>query len=678
MELLLEVDMSEYKNPFADNNTNLFTSEQISNFFTEPFELFNISKSIITEEKSSIIFEGGRSTGKTMLLRQFSYNVQKLILEHKTFLEKVKSDKYIGIYFRVDTPLLRSLDDLSEIIDDKILPNIIFTQYFELAIFKECLEIIKIFLKDKDLNNNNKEYKEIIDELSSLIPKYKFTQRDDIDSLLSYIINEKNYISEFQSLKALDIDNSIHFSPKCGIIFQGQLSNGFCKCSFLSNLGIADINMLLLIDEFESFSASQQKILNTAMRFSKEDGARFRIGMRPYGFKSHDTLNPEDFVKEGRDYIKVEIGNPLISKGNDTLYPELIKKISAKRLAAIPLFSNKCIIDFLGKNEDMEAEAKEIVKNNTTHFKIYLVEINKVREQAEPKKHKIDMESLLRLKDDNPLYEMENLLLILRGWEIDDVIEAFNDFKNNKKNEKSLKYANDYNKKYKLSFVFVLCAIYKKEKKGYYSFADYCSLSSGIIGHFLELCRRAFDIAQFREREALFSGKISSKCQTDAAYEFAYTEREQIKRISKHGRKLHTFIDNIGNAFSVIHKDYYIRYPETNQFPVKELDKKYDEMLEKACMWSLVIKKQNTQVTKENNIKRDIYVLNRIFSPVYKISYRTRGGLNPIVITNEYFEDNFNPNKVLPSISIRYIRKKEKDQLLFPELQENISSAIND
>jgi len=669
--------MYDYRNPFADNNTNLFTSEQIANLFTEPFQLFNISKSIITDEKSSIIFEGGRSTGKTMLLRQFSYNVQKLNLEHKTFLDKVKSDRYIGIYFRIDNPLLRSFDDLSEINNNNILPNMIFTQYFELAIYKEYLEIMKLFLIDKELKYNDKEYQSVIDELSSLTPNYKKTLKNDIDTILNYIINEKNYISEFQSLKAIDIDNTVNFLPKCGVIMQGQLTNGFCKCSFLNKLGLNDINILLLIDEFESFSASQQKILNTAMRFSKEEGVRFRIGMRPYGFKTHDTLTPEDFVKEGRDYKRVEIGNPLISKGNDTLYSDLIKKISAKRLATIPLFSKKCIVDFLGKNEDLETEAKEIVKDSITHFNIYLNEINKIREQFEPQKQKLNIKTLLQLKNDNPLYEMENLLLLLRGWEIEDVIKAFKDYKNNIKNEKSKKYANDYNTKYKLSFVFILCAIYKKEKKGYYSFTDYCSLSSGIIGHFLELCRRAFDIAQFRERDALLSGKISSKCQTDAAYEFAYTEREQIKRISKYGRKLHTFIDNIGNAFSVIHKDYYIRYPETNQFPVKEINEEYEEMLEKACMWSLVIKKQNTQVTKENNIKRNIYVLNRVLAPVYKISYRTRGGLNPIAITNEYFEDNFNPNKILPSTSLRH-KYKENNQLLFPELQENITKILSE
>jgi hypothetical protein len=55
----------------------------------------------------------------------------------------------------------------------------------------------------------------------------------------------------------------------------------------------------LLIDEFENFSKEAQIALNTAMRFTKENGARLRIGMRPNGFKTFDTLTIDDFVKEG-------------------------------------------------------------------------------------------------------------------------------------------------------------------------------------------------------------------------------------------------------------------------------------------------------------------------------------------------------------------------------------------
>ena len=70
--------MYNYRNPFSEYDTNVMSSEQISEFFTEPYDSFTVPESKIINDKSPIIFVGGRGTGKTMLLRQFSYNVQKI------------------------------------------------------------------------------------------------------------------------------------------------------------------------------------------------------------------------------------------------------------------------------------------------------------------------------------------------------------------------------------------------------------------------------------------------------------------------------------------------------------------------------------------------------------------------------------------------------------------------
>jgi hypothetical protein len=640
--------MSNYKNPFAEYNSNVMSSEQISELFAEPFDLFDIKLNDVLSEKTSIIFIGGRGTGKTMLLRQFSYNVQRISLPDRTFLEKVKTNKYIGIYFRVDNPLLRSLDIISSYSNDAEFAESVFTHYFELTIFKEYLEIIKTFFVDSKIKKGDRSYSEIITEIKKLfscLGDTSFERIVDINGLISFVVNQINYIWKYQSEKAIDIENTVKFKPICGMMLQGRLTNEFLNTSIVEIMGLSDVNFLLLIDEFENFSETQQRVLNTAMRFAKPYGARFRIGMRPNGFKTFGTLDNTDFIKEGRDYCKVEFGFPFIKKNNEPAYRNLVKTIADKRLALTSEYRSKSIADFLGESEDLEAEAKEIVKGRDNHIEVFISLIN----SHFGKNYVKDDISLLR--HDNPLFEMENLRLLLSGKGFEYVTKAFNDYRNGIESEEQKKYANDYDKKYKLTFVFVLCSIYRIEKKGYYSFSDYCQLSSGIIGCFIELCRRAFDIAYFKEREALLSGIISKKIQTDAAYEYAQSEREMIQRISVYGGKLCTFIDNIGNVFSVIHKDIYMRYPETNLFPaiLGNLSDENKKVLETACTWSLLVKKPNTQDVKGNNQKQDIYYLNRVLAPVFKISYRTRGGLNPVSVTNEYFETSFDAKSILPN-----------------------------
>jgi hypothetical protein len=654
--------MSNYKNPFAEYNSNVMSSEQISELFAEPFDLFDIKSSDVLNEKTSIIFIGGRGTGKTMLLRQFSYNVQRVSLpDRMTFLEKVKNNKYVGIYFRVDNPLLRSMDIISSYSNDFGFAESVFTHYFELTIFKEYLEIVKLFLADSKVEKENKIYSEIITEIKKLLscPEISNVERTvGIDELITFVVNQINYIWKYQSEKAIDIEDMIKFKPTCGMMLQGQLTNEFLNTPIMKIIGLSDVNFLLLIDEFENFSEIQQRVLNTAMRFTKNYGARFRVGMRPNGFKTFGTLDDTDFVKEGRDYRRVDFGFPFIKKNNKPTYRNLVKIIADKRLALTPEYCNKSIADFLGESEDLEAEAKEIVKGRDKHIEVFIKLINSHLGKNYSKN------DILPLRHDNPLYEMENLRLLLSGKSFEYVIKAFGDYKAGIESEGRKKYSNDYDKKYKLTFVFVLCSIYRIEKKRYYSFSDYCQLSSGIVGYFIELCRRAFDIAYFKEREALFSGVISKHIQTDAAYEYAQAEREMIRRISLYGEKLSLFIDNIGNAFDVIHKDLYMRYPETNLFPVilGNLSDNNKKLLEIACMWSLLVKKPNTQDAKGNNQKQDIYYLNRVLAPAFKISYRTRGGLNPVSVTNDFFETNFDPKSVLPN---KIKRTNERQKSLF-------------
>ena len=161
--------MFKYKNPFSDFDSNVMSSKQIADFFTEPYESFTIPESKIIEDKSPIIFIGGRGTGKTMLLRQFSYNVQKISYNNESYYDKIKRTKYIGVYFRIDKPLLQSLSALGQYSSFDNFEESIFTHFFELTIFKEYLEIIKLIERQLDLSVNDVTYQEILAELKGLV-----------------------------------------------------------------------------------------------------------------------------------------------------------------------------------------------------------------------------------------------------------------------------------------------------------------------------------------------------------------------------------------------------------------------------------------------------------------------------------------------------------------------------
>ena len=56
-----------------------------------------------------------------------------------------------------------------------------------------------------------------------------------------------------------------------------------------------------------------------------------------------------------------------------------------------------------------------------------------------------------------------------------------------------------------------------------------------------------------------------------------------------------------------------------------------------AMRWSLIIKKPSPQrLSLDINKRGDIYNINRIFSPLFNISYRTRGGFNVSISKDEF------------------------------------------
>ena len=125
--------------------------------------------------------------------------------------------------------------------------------------------------------------------------------------------------------------------------------------------------------------------------------------------------------------------------------------------------------------------------------------------------------------------------------------------------------------------------------------------------------------------------KISPESQSRAIRSYSRSEFNSVCSIIQNGNSIREFLLCLGNVFSEFHRDKLVRYPETNQFIYNpdDLSPEDRKTLEIAISWSLIKKKKDTQrlsagISKEG----DIYTINTIFTPIFNISYRTRGGVN--------------------------------------------------
>jgi hypothetical protein len=617
---------SSFENPFKGINANGIDDNEMLKYWHSPFKTFikEYSEDYIFNDLQSIVFMGGRGTGKTMILRYFSYDVQKLESKklNENLIEHMQKIKSLGFYIRFGLEL-KSFEGF-EYPQEKW--KIIFIHYFELSI---CSKYINVLI---DLEKNNQICTQTVNTL--LIPALKQTLGCDNTEYISLfdvktILN--NRLMEINKFREDIVFHNAEFKP-VKLFKEKDLSFEVVRLIKKYIPALSTVTFLILLDEYENFREWQQSLINTMMKYlDKEIKVTFRIGMRLSGFHTYETISKEEFLKPNRDYQQIVIEDFVHRGKNKHEYQKYLEQISEKRLSSVEVFRDKKLTDikkFLGKTENYEEEAFEIVKGDTEkHFK-ELLDV-------------YDEKLLDFIKyPNNPLLEMLNILWLNRKRETPEIIqEAMLQFlEKNFQSEVARKYKKDYTDKYKLSLLFNLLSVYKAKKK-YYSFNTFSYLSSGVVMYFIELCRETFEIAYFEDRESLLEGKpINKSIQSKSAMNVANSELEAVKTIEDYGSRLYNLVENLGNIFRVIHQDKYCKYPETNQFSFKSTieDIELNKVLNAAQRWTVVQKKKELQQRSIGKTKGEIFTLNRVYSPAFQISYRTRGGY-----CEEYDQDDF-------------------------------------
>jgi len=611
-------------------------------------------------------------------MKYFSYPVQRDEALRKigsgisgNILSFIKSRGGIGFYLRFDGPVLRSFEGKG------LGPetwDAVFTQYFELQVCKSYIEVI-LDLVERDQLSRVEVDKEFVLRVSQRLGASAGKCRR-IEDILSIV---ENMLEEITSFRAKIGFSTVQFVPSKPFAAQ-DLSFGIVEIARETINEFKDgVKFVIMVDEYENYVERQQVILNTLLKFVRP-GITFRIGMRLEGFHTYDTISPKEFIKEGRDYTKFVFEDILIKdQQHGQRYSQFLMNVAQKRLETVKEFRERKYLDisrFLGKHENLEDEARNLVgkeENKTKHFDIL--------SRSDLVGTKLDDKAIKNIKKiinnpENPLLEVLNILWVIRGNEPKMIKKAMDEYMEKVSSPLAKKYGLDYINKYKLSLMILLASIYRKQKM-YYSFNTFCFLSSGIVGSFIELCRRSFQYAYFEDPDTLLErGRIPNNLQNRAARDMANTELEMANRIQNYGHNLYLFARNLGNLFEKYQKDPLMRYPETNQFTIDASirgDPELYDMFKTALQWSIIQAKPSLQGRTPGSPKTDIYTLNRTFSPAFDLTYRTRGAYSEKLDTS-YFKALMTQDNVKTRLGQR--EKKSKVKVVETKQEEGLQQRL--
>lgn len=241
---------------------------------------------------------GGKGSGKTHLMRYFSYKSQAL-RNKNDLLRGISKDGYFGIYFQASGLNGSRFDNLP---CDSNQKSALFEYSLELLCAALVMESV-IYLNEKDNGLLDSEY----NFCNDVISLFKGVKENSVERNLAGL---KNWLVEISNKVDSEVNNAF-FKEKLEIeilVTQGDLIFGIPQLLKKYSSYFKKVSFLYLIDEMENISETQQKYINTLLR-EKKLPVSFRLGFRTHGIKTYKTLGSGEENREGHEFETIRLDN---------------------------------------------------------------------------------------------------------------------------------------------------------------------------------------------------------------------------------------------------------------------------------------------------------------------------------------------------------------------------------
>ena len=240
----------------------------------------------------------------------------------------------------------------------------LFITYYDLLLSREYLHILDdLFSRSKCLSPEI--IIAVIDKISSFL-EISAKSLIECEGYLSNKIDELDTWTKLSRYRVIEIP-----------IVKPNLLKSLLSIVSNSISALSEVTCLIIIDEYEN-AHEFQKVLNTQIKGVDEtSNITYRIGVRTEGISTYFTDNGREWLQQNRDFLLVRL-----VFSDHKKYKRFLKSIANKRLEKYPYFKEAGITDItqiLGKKEDPELEAREIVsasKNRIKHFDIIENEVS--------------------------------------------------------------------------------------------------------------------------------------------------------------------------------------------------------------------------------------------------------------------------------------------------------------
>ncbi len=614
-------------NPFNITKAVDYSDEEIFKYWVDIPGENGFVDLIKPNSPMPMVILGGKGSGKTHIMRFFSFNLQKIRYQ-ESLIKNIQKEGYIGIFTRCGG--LNSGRFSGSHQNQDAWKNI-FSYYIELWLSQIVLAIVDEIIKTNYEFYRNSEQK-ACEQILQLFDK------NSPDEALTFSELRKR-IKALQRTVDFEVNNCAitgeNISNLRILVSPGSFVFGIPKVLSQNFSFLSKIQFIYLVDEFENLLDYQQMYFNTLLR-ERESPVTFRVGARWYGYRTFRTYSAEEDLKEGSEYEKHVIDQILRDRSDD--YVKFAANICKSRLEQVEL------LDSNEGSEDIRAFFDEF-------------SLDSLYKNIEPKKDRIrkaifgrvgakigsrvknsELElviSNLRNEDD-PVIERTNLFLFFRYWKKNKGLALLKC--SEKVKIESLLYQNPKTRsksehfrilsKFKNDIIDQICRDYQEELP-YSGFDKLVKMSVGIPRLLLIMLKHVYRWSDYNGEKPFRGGRISEQSQRKGLDDAIKWFLDDARISGQIGKKVSAAINRIGN---LLHEIRFSDFPpecSLSSFSVGELDVVDDTqtILSFLEQYSYIIKVKKDGRDKNSPAYRPVFQVNGLIAKKWELSIHRRGVL---------------------------------------------------
>jgi hypothetical protein len=571
--------------------------EQVFDLFCEP----NYFPELLNPKSCVLI--GGRGSGKTTALRGMSYQGRLLLTA------ELPSDwDYYGLYLRINTARVTAFQGPE--LDNGTWSRL-FGHYLNIVLVEAAVAFLLWFEGRTDATTVSPEdCDRVAQDFGATVGAC-----DGLTGLLAVVQTAR---SELQLFANNVIDGRRPTISMLGAPLDTLMESVTSRAPFDTR------PIFFLLDEYENLSPGQQRAANTLIKHAGSLYA-FKVGVKELGWRSRQTLNPDEQLQAPADYAQIDISSRLDQPG---AFAPFASRICNDRLGYVAgeLGIARDAVEELLPALSEDAEAKLLGVED--HVKA-------VRASIETSNPTLDLGVFDGLP---PLYRYL-IGFWARGHEGDaaaqyaDVLE--------RRDQWDTRYGN-----YKHSMLYTLRAGKRGIRKYYAGFDTYVHLTGTNLRFLLQLVEQALRDRLSRSPDDVsrwLVEPLDSRSQTLAAQAVAQRNLVELEGLSLIGPRLTRLAVSLGRLFQLMAADPAGHTPEVTQFRLSDEHVKWQAAEDLPDPRSLVLDDESDVYgllvegithlalrrlpgTKLSGTltRQDDYMLHPIFVPIFGYSYRQK------------------------------------------------------